>query len=79
MEQLILYVGATCPYCHKVLDFAHQNGISLKVIDVWQDDAAAHQMQRLSGKTQVPCLRMGDTVMLESDDIIRKLAELHLP
>lgn len=75
-NHLILYIGLGCPFCTRVTDFIEDNNISINVINVWDDEDAFEEMFRLSGCTQVPCLRMGDSYMLESLDIIDKLKAL---
>ena len=73
MANLILYVGGGCPYCQRVLDYLGQHPMQIQVKDVWGDDDAYQEMMKLTGRTQVPCLRMGDDYMHESLDIIEKL------
>tara|TARA_R110002110_G_scaffold415857_2_gene658541 strand:+ start:26886 stop:27140 length:255 start_codon:yes stop_codon:yes gene_type:complete len=74
-QKLTLYIGASCGYCHKVMHFLSNNDIDIPIVDVWSDKAAFEEMKKLSGSTQVPCLKIDDTYMLESDDIIDQLAE----
>lgn len=77
MPNLILYILPTCPYCHRVLDFLEQENITLEIKDISQDQTAKETMKALTGKTQVPCLQIDDSAMLESLDIIEKLKQLH--
>lgn len=71
---LTLYIGGTCRFCAKVLDFLQQHPMDIQIKDVWSDDNANQEMQALTGgRTQVPCLRMDDNYMHESLDIIEKL------
>lgn len=75
---LTLYIGTTCPYCSKVTSFMLLNNISIPIVDVWTDENELKLMQKLTGKKQVPCLKIDDSYLLESDDIIKKLRELYL-
>jgi glutaredoxin len=75
--KLILYIGDTCRYCQRVLDYLSKNPMTIEIKDVWHDDKAFQEMKALTQRTQVPCLRMGDNFMHESLDIIEKLKELH--
>ncbi|MGD9591527.1 MAG: glutaredoxin family protein [Candidatus Berkiella sp.] len=75
--KLTLYIGTTCPYCWRVTDFLKSNSQNVTIKDVWQDEEAYQEMLALTqGKTQVPCLRIDDTYMHESLDIIEKLRSL---
>lgn len=76
-QNLTLYIGATCPFCHKVLNFIQAHHIELPVVDVWSSDKAMQKLIKLSGKKQVPCLQVDDTPLLESDDIIIKLKQIY--
>lgn len=74
--KLILYIGSTCPYCARVTDFLRQNPMDIEIKDVWSDEAANQEMLALTGRSQVPCLRIGNSYMHESLDIIEKLKEI---
>lgn len=79
-EELLLYIGDGCPYCHHVLDFMQEHNLEIATKDIWKDDQAKGELSLLTGgKTQVPCLKMGDNkFMHESLDIIKKLEEWFL-
>lgn len=72
-SNLLLYIGLGCPFCTKVTNFMESNGIQLPIKDVWHDEQARQELVALTGKTQVPCLKIGEQAMLESDDIIHYL------
>jgi glutaredoxin len=76
MAKLILYIGNTCRYCQRVIDYLHNNPMDIEIKDVWHNEAAFQEMLALTKKTQVPCLRIDDTFMHESLDIIEKLKVL---
>ncbi len=72
--KLTLYIGGTCHFCARVTDFLKTHPMDITVKDVWKDEKANQELLALTkGKTQVPCLRMDDTYMHESLDIIEKL------
>ena len=79
MKQLpnnwVLYIGQGCPYCKKVTDFVAQHNLTLKTINVWDDQAAADQLFSWTQRRTVPYLRMGDTGMHESADIVERIKE----
>lgn len=77
MPHLILYIGKTCPYCKRVLDYLQQNPIPIEIKDVWSDEKANQEMLTLTGRSQVPCLRIDDNYMHESLDIIEKLKKIN--
>ncbi len=70
MPQLTLYYMDSCPYCHKVLGFLKQAGISVPMKNTSLDSANKEELRHIGGKTQVPCLVIDGTAMYESDDII---------
>jgi len=73
-KDFLLYVGDTCPYCKRVTDFMKEHAILIPVIDIWKNEKAAQELRELTGKGQVPCLRIGkDECMHESLDIIEYL------
>lgn len=77
-NKLILYIGGSCPYCAKVIAYLQHSTLEVEIKDVWANDIANQEMLALTDRTQVPCLRIGDSIMHESLDIIEKLKELSL-
>jgi len=78
-EDLLLYIGQGCPYCHTVLDFLKEHSIEITTKDIWADKVAKGELSLLTGgNTQVPCLKIKKKFMHESQDIIKKLRELLL-
>ncbi len=74
MPKLTLYIGSTCHFCGRVTDYLRQHPMDIEIKDVWQDEKANQELLALTGgKTQVPCLRIDNTYMHESLDIIEKL------
>lgn len=69
---LILYYKPTCPYCRKVLAFMEQQDITLEMRNTLEP-GVIDELYALIGKSQVPCLVIDGTPMLESDDIIEYL------
>ena len=70
-----LYIGQGCPYCAKVTNFLAEHNLSMNTIDVWKDKAAAEQLFEWTNRRTVPYLRMGDTGMHESNDIVERLKQ----
>lgn len=73
---LTLYIGSSCRFCARVLDYLKENPLPITIKDVWSDEAALEELNALAGKTQVPCLKINDAYMHESLDIIEKLKEI---
>ncbi len=79
-EQLALYLRPSCPYCMRVIDYCHQNGISLEHKNI----AEGENLEALmigGGKRQVPCLKITDESglshwMYESLDIIEYIRNI---
>lgn len=61
----------------RVLDYIKKNRLQIEIKDVWSDNTAYQEMLTLTGRTQVPCLRIDDSFMHESLDIIEKLNQIH--
>lgn len=76
LPPMILYVGEGCPYCERVLNFLKQHPLPVKIKEVWDHPEAFEELKKIAGKTQVPCLKIGDEVMHESLDIIERLRSL---
>ena len=73
---LVLYKFDSCPYCRMVMDFIEQEGLNIPMRDTIYDDGARQELQRIGGKTQVPCLVINGEALYESRDIIRFLQNL---
>lgn len=76
MPELTLYVGKTCPFCRRVLDYLNQHPMPIQIKDVWSDEKAYQELLTLAGKSQVPCLKMDSTIVHESLDIIEVLKHI---
>ena len=74
--KLILYIGNTCRFCIRVMDYLKQHPMQIEIKDVWTAQAAAQELLTLTGRSQVPCLRIGEMYLHESLDIIEKLKTL---
>jgi glutathione S-transferase len=73
---LAIYEMETCPYCHKVMDYADAHNIDYERHDV-AIAKNANELMELGGKGQVPFLVDPEkgVRMYESDDIIEYLKE----
>lgn len=74
-RNLELYFMPTCPYCHKVIDWLDEHGITLSMRDITTDADAARTLEEVGGKRQVPCLFIDGKPLYESSDIIEWLDE----
>jgi len=69
-QQLVLYKFDSCPFCMKVMRYLQERDISIPMKDILIDTAARDELITIGGKSQVPCLVIGDQPLYESDDII---------
>lgn len=69
---LVLYQRPNCPYCIRVLDYIHKNGITIPMKDT-RDHENVDELVAIGGKRQVPCLVIDGQPLYESLDIIRWL------
>ena len=78
MQKMSLYHIPTCPYCLKVRAAIDELGLTEKIElrDKAANPAFAAELKAATGKTMVPCLRIGDEWMHESDAIVAYLRGL---
>ena len=69
MHEYVLYYFPSCPYCHKVIRFMEQAGISIPMKNTW-DPGVEDELIAIGGMDQVPCLVIDGKALYESDDII---------
>ena len=74
-ENPVLFVKHTCPFCLKVrlylLEAGLLGGVTLRVSRTpEEEDAMKAELSPHLAKVSYPTLRLGDTYMTESDDII---------
>ena len=65
-----LFVLQTCPFCVRVLRFAHEHGIDLDIVEVPAPHDLRSELLQVTGQTFVPSLVDGDTVSADDDDRI---------
>lgn len=70
---LVLYKYDSCGFCRRVMQHAQALGLDIPSRDTLMDDAARAELQRVGGKTQVPCLFINGRPLYESADIIQFL------
>lgn len=78
MKKMSLYHMPGCPYCLKVLAVIDELGMSdsIELRDKTANPEFAKELQAATGKGMVPCLRIDDEWMHESDAIITHLRSL---
>lgn len=75
--KLTLYIGTTCTYCAKVMNYLRENPLEIEIKDAWADESVKEELLAMTdGRTQVPCLKIDDGYMYESLDIIETLKEI---
>lgn len=78
-HELELYKFDTCPYCQRVLRAIRELDLLEEVIfhDVRRSKESLDALIDLTGQTQVPCLVISGTPLLESKDIVMWLRAYH--
>ena len=71
--KITLFYSPSCPFCSKVLEHIHQHAIPCTLADLSQLPAYKTELLEFGGKAQVPCLKIDDTFLYESDSIIQWL------
>lgn len=72
---LNLYYLEGCPFCTKVLDYLKSNPIKINLINLETTPSARDHLIKNGGKSQVPCLKIDDQFLYESNDIIEWLKQ----
>jgi len=78
MKKMSLYHTPSCPFCLKVRAVIEELGMtdSIELRDKIANPAFGEELHAATGKTMVPCLRIDDEWMHESDAIIAHLRSL---
>ncbi len=74
-QTMILYVKPGCPYCNKVLGFLQTINLNIQVKNDNKDRIRKRMAEEL-GVVQFPVLCIEQTMILESEDIIKVLQRL---
>lgn len=69
-RQLVLYKYDGCPYCQRVLRALDELDVPVERRDTMRDGAARQDLRAITGGSQVPCLVIDGTPLLESADIV---------
>ncbi|MDF2578146.1 MAG: grxC [Chlamydiales bacterium] len=70
MQQIVIYVKPTCPYCIKAKQLLAQKGIGYIEVDITQEpNRRAEMIERANGRTTVPQIFIGDTHVGGCDDL----------
>ena len=73
---LKLYMFETCPFCQKVIREIKSSGrTDIEFHNIRQSKEDRHELIKVGGKQQVPCLFIDGVPMYESDDIVAWLKE----
>ena len=74
-HELQLYYFDECPFCQRVLNYLKENPKNLTLKNIKTTPQFKNDLIKIGGKSQVPCLVIGETPMYESLDIIKWLGE----
>ena len=70
-HELVLYKYDACPYCWRVMKAMEQLGVTgVEMKDTRKHPEDRQALVSLTGRTQVPCLVIDGTPLLESEDIV---------
>ncbi|MDQ6747140.1 MAG: PDZ domain-containing protein, partial [Candidatus Dormibacteraeota bacterium] len=67
--EVIIYSTPTCTYCAAAKRWFKEHGVSYVEHDVSRDAVRSAEMQRLTGQTAVPVIRVGAQVMVGFDPL----------
>ncbi len=76
MPKVILLSTSTCSWCRRAKKYFMENRVSFKEINVERDLNAAHDLQKKTGQTGVPVIKIGNKWIVGFDQpaIERELA-----
>ncbi|MDY3051991.1 MAG: glutaredoxin [Ndongobacter sp.] len=67
----VLYINDACPYCHRVLRFMENNGVTgVDIKNIYASPENRAYLIEKGGMNQVPCLFIDEQPLYESLDII---------
>lgn len=75
LKNYSLYEFAACPFCIKVKRVMRKLNLPIELRDAKNDPTIKAELLEQGKSPKVPCLRIGDTWMYESNDIIKYLEE----
>jgi glutaredoxin len=67
--EVVIYSTPTCTYCAAAKRWFKEHGVAYTEHDVTRDPVRAAEMQRLTGQTAVPVIRVGAQVMVGYDPL----------
>ena len=59
MPKVVLFSTPTCSWCRRAKKYMRENKIPFKEVNVERDAAAARDVQRKTGQTGVPVIKIG--------------------
>ena len=73
LQTYSLYQFSACPFCIKVRRVMRKLNLPIELRNANTDEDLKEELLTKGGSPKVPCLRIGDTWMYESKDIIQYL------
>jgi glutaredoxin-like YruB-family protein len=59
MAKVVLFSTSTCSWCRRAKRYFRENQVPFKEVNVERDEAAARDIQRKTGQTGVPVIKIG--------------------
>ncbi len=59
MEKVVLFSTKTCSWCRRAKKYFRENKVPFKEINVERDASAARDIQKKTGQTRVPVIKIG--------------------
>lgn len=64
-ERPTLFVKKGCPYCRAAVEFLDAKRIAYEPVEVRGDPEKMQELERISGQTRTPTLRIADDVLAD--------------
>lgn len=59
MSKVVLFSTSTCSWCKRAKRYFREKRVAFKEVNVEKDQNAAHDIQRKTGQTGVPVIKIG--------------------
>jgi glutaredoxin 3 len=69
MSEIVMYSSGYCPYCMRARNVLDAKNVRYKVIDVDREPGQRAEMRKLSGRTSVPQIWIGERHVGGFDDL----------
>lgn len=67
MSKVVLFTTSTCSWCRRAKRYFRENRVPFKEVNVERDERAARDIQKKTGQTGVPVIKIGSKLIVGFD------------